>query len=419
MSLASLQFLIALFLLAAVFFYLPGRRLRQVMLASCNAGFLYLLIPNSASWAALGIFLLSGYGMAWLLRKWPSTSMFSLYLVAMVAAFLVIRKYDVVTAHFPISIAAHAVSIVGLSYMLFRQTQFLVDAFQEQVERTSLWEYANFQLNLFALLSGPIQRYQDFQEQWKVLDPILKNVDAVRRAYIRLFIGIVKMGVLATVFMSLYQKSAEMLTSPIARIEIGGTAPELGRSAAIVHFLGIFYFYPIYLYLNFSGYCDVVIAGASLVGIRLPENFDRPWLARNVIDFWTRWHRTLGFWIRDYLFLPLYKGVAERWPGRAESLAFLCYFTAFFVAGIWHGPTANFVIYGLLQAIGVSAAKLWERHILKRRGRAGLKEYLQSANVRAVAIAGTLHFECFSLLFFPVDVHTTVQMLQAVWRAII
>ena len=162
-----------------------------------------------------------------------------------------------------------------------------------------------------------------------------------------------------------------------------------------------------------------MIAGASLVGIELPENFDRPYLARNVIDYWTRWHRTLGFWIRDYLFLPLYKGVAQEWPERAESLAFLCYFVAFFVIGAWHGPTANFVIYGLLQAIGVSAAKLWERHILKRRGRAGLKQYLQSARVRTLAIVATLNFECFSLLFFPVDVHTTLQMLQTVWASLL
>jgi alginate O-acetyltransferase complex protein AlgI len=148
--------------------------------------------------------------------------------------------------------------------------------------------------------------------------------------------------------------------------------------------------------------------------MKLPENFDQPYLARNVIDYWTRFHRTLGFWIRDYVFLPLYKGVAERWPDQAESLAFLCYFVAFFLIGIWHGPTWNFVVFGLLQSIGVSAAKLWERHLLKQRGRTGLKEYLQSRRIRTAAIAGTLHFEFFSLLFFPVDLPTALKMLRTV-----
>jgi alginate O-acetyltransferase complex protein AlgI len=413
MSFASLQFLIALLLLSGVFFYLPGRQWRQGLLAACNAAFLYLLIPNAASWVALGLFLLSGYAVAQILRKWPSHMLLSAYMVAQIAAFLVIRKYDLVTAHLPESFAAHAVSIVGLSYMLFRQIAFLVDTIQGQIERMSLWTYANYQLNLFTLLSGPIQRYQDFYDHWEKLDPVLEDDHAVRRAYLRLLTGVIKLTVVATVFLSLYNRSADAL------VQASGSTSQLGRSEIIGHFLGVFYFYPVYLYVNFSGYCDIVIAGASLLGMKLPENFDQPYLARNMIDYWTRFHRTLGFWIRDYLFLPLYKGVAERWPKQSDSLAFLCYFVAFFVAGVWHGPTANFVVFGFLQGLGVSAAKLWERHLIKRRGRAGLKQYLQSSRIRAVAIAGTLHFECFSLLFFPVDLHAALQMLRTVFRALV
>ena len=105
----------------------------------------------------------------------------------------------------------------------------------------------------------------------------------------------------------------------------------------------VFYFYPIYLYFNFAGYCDIVIAASRFFGMKLPENFNRPYLARNVIEFWTRWHITLGTWIRDYLFMPMYKPVVERWPKRAPSLAWIFYFLAFVVAGAWHGGTANFL----------------------------------------------------------------------------
>ena len=373
MSIPDLQFLIAVLLLSIIFVYLPGQRSRQILLAVSNAGFLYFLIPNFSSLVALGVFLFSGYGAACLLKKWPSGILRFTYLATLVFAFVVIRKYELITLYLPHSIATNAIVIVGLSYMLFRQIHFVVDVSQGQVERLSLWSYANYQLDLFAILSGPIQRYHDFQKQWDELGPILGSNYAVQAAHFRLLTGVVKMAVIATAFFALYQQSADAI------LQLGAGAPPLPRTAVIGHFLGILYFYPLYLYLNFSGYCDIVIGGASLVGIKLPENFDQPYLARNVIDYWTRWHRTLGFWIRDYLFLPLYKGIAERWPERAESLAFLCYFVAFFVAGIWHGPTSNFVIYGLLQAIGVSAAKLWERHLIKWRGRSGLKEYLQSS----------------------------------------
>jgi D-alanyl-lipoteichoic acid acyltransferase DltB (MBOAT superfamily) len=311
MSLASLPFLIALLLLSAVFFFLPGQRWREGVLAACNAGFLYLLIPNAISWATLGAFLLSGYATAQLLSKWPSRVLLSLYLIILVATFVVIRKYALITTYLPQSTTVNAISIVGLSYMLFRQIAFLVDTMQGQIERMSFWTYANYQLNLFTLLSGPIQRYQDFFGQWEKLVPVLEDSHALRMAFFRLLTGIVKLAVLSTIFMSLYQRSADVLTQPATNIA------GFGRGAVIGYFLGVLYFYPLYLYLNFSGYCDIVIAGASFVGIKLPENFDWPFLARNVNDYWTRWHRTLGFWIRDYLFLPLYMGVAETWPARA------------------------------------------------------------------------------------------------------
>jgi alginate O-acetyltransferase complex protein AlgI len=413
MSVPSLQFLIALLLLTALVVYLPGPKSRQVVLAACNAGFIWLLIPNAGSWVVLGLFLLSGYAVARLLQRRPSRVLLLTYLVFLVFAFLIIKKYEFVTSYLPTSVSAHALAIVGLSYMLFRQIQVLVDAAQGQIDNLSLWSYANYQLNLFALLSGPIQRYQDFQEQWEILGPHFNADYSIQTAYFRLLIGVVEMAVIATAFYSLYQQSANTLLQPV------GALGHLSRTEALKGFLGVLYFYPLYLYLNFSGYCDIVIAGASLIGFTLPENFDRPYIARNVIDYWTRWHRTLGFWIRDYLFLPLYKGVAQKWPHRADSLAFLCYFVAFFVIGLWHGPTTNFVIYGLLQAVGVSAAKLWEQYILRRRGRAGLKQYLQSNWVRTLAIVGTLNFECFSLLFFPVSLHTAVEMLEAAWHGLV
>src|SRR5262249_37888675 len=106
MSFASLQFLVGLLVLSAVVFYLPGGQWRQGLLAICNAAFLYLLIPNAASWVALGLFLLSGYAAGHLLCKRPSHVLLSAYMIVLVAAFLVVRKYDLVTAYLPDSLAA-------------------------------------------------------------------------------------------------------------------------------------------------------------------------------------------------------------------------------------------------------------------------------------------------------------------------
>ena len=98
MSLSSLQFLVALLLLSAVFFYIPGLRGRQALLAACSAGFLYLLVPNAESWIVLAVFVLSGFGTALVLKRWPSGWVLGAYVLALVFAFVVIRKYDFVMA---------------------------------------------------------------------------------------------------------------------------------------------------------------------------------------------------------------------------------------------------------------------------------------------------------------------------------
>ncbi len=364
-----------------------------------------LLLHDAASWAALAIFLGSGYLMARVLRRWPSHWLFSLYLVVLVAAFVVLKQYPVLgwvlpqvwgqslleSLGMPIrnGVLLHVIRILGLSYMLFRQIHVLVDAMQGQIENISLWSYANYQLNLFTILAGPIQRYQDFDEQWHTLQPVLADPHELLRNCLRLLLGVLKIALIAPLF---YQGWDEL--------QVGLVNHRVAGWKYLVEFPVVFYFYPIYIYCNFAGYCDIVIAASRFFGMKLPENFNRPYLARNVIEFWTRWHITLGTWIRDYLFMPMYKPVVERWPKQAPSLAWIFYFPAFVVAGAWHGTTLNYLFYGIWQGLGASATKLYERWLLARRGRNGLRAYLQSPRVRLAAILLNLHFQCVSLLIF-------------------
>ena len=95
-------------------------------------------------------------------------------------------------------------------------------------------------------------------------------------------------------------------------------------------------------------------------------------------------------------------------------LSFSCYFIAFFIAGIWHGSTWNFAVFGLLQGLGVSVAKLWEMLLVKRFGRQWLKSYLQSSRIRAVAIFANFHYFCLTVLFFPPDLKRSLSILNHV-----
>src|SRR5208282_517472 len=128
--------------------------------------------------------------------------------------------------------------------------------------------------------------------------------------------------------------------------------------------------YPIFLYANFSGYIDIVIAMARLMRVRLPENFDRPFSASSFLDFWNRWHITLSNWLKTYVFNPLLIALMRRISSSKMQpfLGVFCFFVTFFLVGIWHGRTSEFVIFGALQGGGVAINKLWQLCLSRTMG---------------------------------------------------
>jgi D-alanyl-lipoteichoic acid acyltransferase DltB (MBOAT superfamily) len=108
----------------------------------------------------------------------------------------------------------------------------------------------------------------------------------------------------------------------------------------------------------------------------------------------------------------MYKAVASRWTAKANILVFPCYLIAFIVAGIWHGNSMNFVVFGLLHGGGVSVGKIWEYLIIQRRGRKGLRAYLASKPIEILAIFLTLNFVSFTMLFFRNDIPTAMTILH-------
>ena len=408
MAIGSLQFISLLLLLTAVFFQIQAASARRWLVGLCSAGSLALFLPNLSSLLFLSIFLGTGYVVGMYLRSKPTRWVLGAYLLVLVLSFAVVQRYAGTEWMFGDWVKTHTIIVVGLSYMLFRQIHFLVDCIQNQIPKATLCSYVNYQINFLALVAGPIQRFQDFLEFWENPSPLLSSRHDVLKAYLRIFYGVICVVAFSSLLGDLHDTLQAQLASPALLQNADGSPwPILTKIVAVI------YVYPLYMYFNFAGYCDIVIGGAVLLGLRLPENFDRPYLARNVLDFWSRWHQSLGFWVRDYLFTPMYLAVAK-WNSRAAgSLAFVCYFVAFVVMGIWHGTGVGFLIFGLLHGLGASAAKLWEMAIVSRRGRKGLREYLQRPGIRVFAIFCTLNYFAFSLLFFSPD----LEKFMLPWRA--
>jgi D-alanyl-lipoteichoic acid acyltransferase DltB (MBOAT superfamily) len=160
--------------------------------------------------------------------------------------------------------------------------------------------------------------------------------------------------------------------------------------------------YPFFLYCNFSGYIDMVIGIARLLGIELPENFNRPFSSESFIEFWSRWHITLSEWFRNYVYNPLLMGLMRKYP--AENLeavwAVLAFFFTFFLVGVWHGQTPSFLFYGVLQGFGVSANKLYQIVMAKRLGRKRFKALSSQPIYVTFARGLTFTWFTFTLLWF-------------------
>jgi alginate O-acetyltransferase complex protein AlgI len=407
MSVTSARFIFVWLIVSAFFWFLPAGRSRRLAFGVLTVAFAVTFIPNVPTVAALLVFLVSGYAVATLLRARPSKFIFMASIALMVAVFIVLKRYDGLQFILPANLLNLPIAILGLSYILFRQIHFMTDAMQGQIESCSIGSYLMYQLNPLTILAGPIQRYQDFHGFWKNQEPLVQDQHDLMATYQRMFWGLIKVAVIAPLFLTLWTNATSAYSE------------SLSRQSLMPRMLSLFYAYPVFIYFNFSGYCDIVIAFGRLIGLPVPENFDRPYISRNMIDFWTRQHRTLSFWIRDYLFTPMYMGCTERWPAYATWFVFLCYFVAFFLAGIWHGSTVYFLIFGLLQGIGVSATKIWEQTLIWRCGRDGWKRYLRSPTIRIAAIVITLNFVCFAHIFFTPDPPQVLHGLGECWKSLL
>jgi D-alanyl-lipoteichoic acid acyltransferase DltB (MBOAT superfamily) len=134
--------------------------------------------------------------------------------------------------------------------------------------------------------------------------------------------------------------------------------------------------------------------------VRLPENFDRPFMASSVLDFWNQWHITLSTWFKAYVYNPLLMALMRRIssPALQPLLGVFCFFVTFFLVGIWHGRTSDFVIFGLLTGGGISLNKLWQLALTRVLGRSRYKELAK--NTVYIAFSRGLNFVWFAFTLF-------------------
>jgi D-alanyl-lipoteichoic acid acyltransferase DltB (MBOAT superfamily) len=397
----SLTFLAFLGAAGAVFCLLKTPVRRRVWLTLANAVFLTTVLGSWENAWLLAAFLLSGYAVVSTVQGGMRRTVPLLSIAVLLALFCWLKRYSFLKLFIPDPWLGHNLELLGLSYMTFKLIHMIVDAKDGTLGALNFPCFVNYQAGFFTLLAGPIQRYNDYRAYWERMDAP-EDQRELLVAWNRVLNGVIKSGVLGALALHLYERA------------IDGVLARPDSAKLLLQFAAAFYLFPLYIYFNFAGYCDIVIGGARLVGLTLPENFDRPFAARNMIDFWNRWHITLSRWIRDYVFMTTYKWSAERWDRHRTAIGYLLLFLSIFLAGVWHGSTWNFLIFGVIQGLGVLSARLYGDILKQTLGQEGLRTYQNSRRAHIAAVLVTFHYICVGFIFFPGDLHKTFAILRAV-----
>lgn len=358
---------------------------RSAVLLLSSFLFLGLLAHNPAVFIPLAGFLLLGYlGLEILQRCWTKSMALSICLV--IFAFLWLKKYTILPSQIFLTVPYFT---LGISYIFFRMLHLLIETGEgTEKRRVGLGAYLTYTLNFTTFVSGPIQRYDDFAKDQFAAEPIPLTISDVGMQLARIVLGFFKVNVMALLFNMVRDDSLAELTQPV---------PFASKLFACFRLAVV---YPFFLYCNFSGYIDIVIALARLMRVRLPENFDRPFSATSFLDFWNRWHITLSTWLKTYVYNPLLLALMRRFesPTLAPFLGVISFFVTFFLVGLWHGRTSEFLLFGVLQGGGVAMNKLWQVWLARQLGRKGYRSL--SANPVYDAFARGLTFTWFSFTLF-------------------
>ena len=232
----------------------------------------------------------------------------------------------------------HIVLPLAISFFTFQQIAYLVDSYYQDTQEYDFLNYSLFVTFFPQLIAGPIVHHKEMMPQFENKYNFVKNYKNIALGLFIFSIGLFKKVVIADNF-SVWANSGFENAYSLNMIEAWATSLS----------------YTFQLYFDFSGYTDMAIGAALLFNIRLPINFNSPYKALNIQDFWKRWHITLSRFLRDYIYIPL----GGNRKGDIKTYTNLI--VTFFIGGLWHGAGWTFIVWGLLHGVALTIFKIYEK----------------------------------------------------------
>ncbi|MDR6123893.1 membrane protein involved in D-alanine export [Bacillus sp. SLBN-46] len=271
------------------------------------------------------------------------------------------------------------IGFLGISYLTFKGTQLIMETRDGLIKKVPpLFQLLYFLLFFPTISSGPIDRYRRFEkdvqreiqgDEYKVL--LYEGIN-------KIFLG----------FLYKYIIGYSINHFFIANLRF------IAHSQ-FQHHLYYMYAYSFYLFFDFAGYSAFAIGVSYLMGIKSPENFNRPFISRNIKDFWNRWHLSLSFWFRDYVYMRfVFWMTKKKWIKNRNVVSNLGYILLFMIMGVWHGLEIQYILYGIYHALLMVLYNSFEQFNKKH------KWWPQNKFTHILAIVITFHFVCFGFYLF-------------------
>ena len=273
---------------------------------------------------------------------------------------------------------------VGISFFVFQSMSYTIDIYRGQIRPLERWIDYVFYLSFFPqLVAGPIVRAKDFIPQ-------IRRPLYVSREMFGTAIGLIVIGLLKKAIISDY----------ISLNFVDRIFDEPALYSGFECLMGI-YGYALQIYCDFSGYSDMAIGIALLLGFRFPKNFDAPYKAATITEFWRRWHISLSSWLRDYLYISL----GGNRKGKVRT--YINLIITMVLGGLWHGAAVRFVLWGALHGVALALHKMWLAIV--PWAKANGKDMNPLSRVLGTIL--TFHIVCLGWLLFRAEDMQTVHLM--------
>jgi len=345
-------FLIWLLVTTFLYWTLPKIYSNTILVLSCM---LYLMLHNF--WSLIALFIVYSIVILSFLDNKKSNNI-------LVTIFVLFSLLVIYRIYFISDSSEGLVLLMGFSFYILKAIHFLIDCYLDKISNPKrkdillwLWFFPTLQI-------GPINRFKPFlidleNKKW--------NPTLVSKGFERVILGYFKVIVLANYLISI--KGNNLIN-------------EIQPNSWLYHYIDSAH-YGLNLYVTFSGYSDVAIGFALMLGFRIEENFNFPFLATSIVNFWQRWHISLSSWCREYIYIPVFSSTRHAATASLTTMVFI---------GFWHSLSLTYLFWGVWHGVGIILCQKWQRTRLSYRLNNGLFVFIW----KPLAILLTLNFVILS-----------------------